>query len=92
MLYFFRKRQLAPKGGLSMNFNLTLIQARSEAVETAMPMGDRSRPDALTADRVEDLVAEYLRKQNGLEILVESQLGTAVREFVEKEEKDSIER
>lgn len=56
------------------------------------PAGDRPRPDALTADRVEDLVAEYLRQHQGLEILTERHLGTAVREFVEKEEKDAIKR
>ena len=54
---------------------------------------DRSRPDALTAERVEDLVSEHLKKQDrGLEILKEDHLATAVREFVEKEEKDAIQR
>lgn len=46
-------------------------------------------PDRLEVGRVEDLVTEYLAAQT-LDILPEQELGDAVRFFIEKDDKDSI--
>ena len=80
----FLGRSKTGQGGEGADAEATTDQAAVAA--------DRSRPDALTAERVEDLVSDYLRQRQGMEILTERHMATAVREFVEKEEKDAIQR
>jgi double-strand break repair protein MRE11 len=46
-------------------------------------------PERMDDTKVEDLVAEYLEAQQ-LDLLPENELGDAVKEFVEKDDKDAI--
>ncbi|KAJ3053886.1 Double-strand break repair protein mre11a, partial [Rhizophlyctis rosea] len=75
ILHFYRKRP-----------NITPASKRKGDVKINL---DAFIPEKLENFRVEDLVMEILNAQN-LEIFPENELGDAVRQFVEKDDKDAI--
>lgn len=67
----------------------SLILERRKAAAATTVDNVPDLPAAVDETRVEDLVYEYLRGQT-LEILPENELGDAIKEFVEKDDKDAI--
>lgn len=60
---------------------------RPKGAEAGLP-GVATRPETLDEARIEDLIAEHLRQN--LEILPEVELTGALREYVDKDDKDAL--
>eukprot|EP00057_Strongylocentrotus_purpuratus_P023252 XP_011677726.1 PREDICTED: double-strand break repair protein MRE11A [Strongylocentrotus purpuratus] len=76
-----------------VRFTKRRIQLKKEDTKPGEDLGEFLKPEALETERVEDLVRKYFsetEETKQLELLSEKGLGQAVREYVDKEEKEAI--